>query len=167
MAKKKHPGGRPPTRYNPNYHPLLIELLARQGCTDKEAAEKLGICKKTLDNWKIKHKEFLHSIKKGKNQIDDQVENALLRRALGFEKKAIKIFHYQGKVITHEYNAYYPPEVGACCFWLKNRRRDKWKDRWDINMSGGINLMEYDIPVPEEEMKEAQRQLRLFLGMEE
>ena len=26
---------------------------------------------------------------------------------------------------------YYPPEVTACIFWLKNRRPDKWRDRQD------------------------------------
>ena len=26
-----------------------------------------------------------------------------------------------------DYIEHYPPEVGAICFWLKNRRPDKWR----------------------------------------
>jgi len=162
MAKKKHPGGRP-TRYHQTYHPKLVELLARLGFSDQEAADYLGISKATFYNWRKKYKQFLDSIKKGKDSIDDQVENALAKKALGFREKAIKIFHYQGQIITKEYEEYYPPDVGAICFWLKNRRRDRWKDRWDVNVNGDFNVMNYDIPVTDEEKKEAIEQLKLFM----
>lgn len=155
--------GRPST-YNNKLHPLIFELLARLGYTDKGAAKKLGISEKTYTNWKSKYsKELLPSIKRGKDSIDDQVESALCKRALGFEKEAVKLFQYQGKVIKEKYDEYYPPDVAACFIWLKNRRPEKWRDKKDVNVSGGFDVMKFDVPISKEEEEEARKQLRLFL----
>ncbi len=65
--------------------PLLAEGYAREGMIDVEIAAKLGINKDTLYKYQKKYPEFLESIKKGKAPVDFMVENALLKRALGYE----------------------------------------------------------------------------------
>lgn len=122
-----------PTKYNSKYHDKWGSALARLGYIDSEIAKEFGISESTITTWKAKYKSFSGALKKGKEEPDDRVENALFNRAIGFEKKAIKIFQYQGKIITKEYNEYYPPEVGAMCFWLKNRRPDKWRDKHEVH----------------------------------
>ena len=52
----------------------------------------------------------------GAENPDDLVENALLRRATGYEDAA-------GKPV--------PPDVRAAMYWLENRRPDRWKRRRD------------------------------------
>ena len=166
----KHPGGRP-TKYNEKYHPQLIQLLARLGYTDQESAEFLGICKATLDNWKCKHKEFLVSIKKGKDDIVNQIEHALYKRAVGYEFVETDI-EYETTIIeaepekvkkVKEKRKQMAPDPTSIIFSLKNLKPEKWRDKKDINMSGNFNVMNFDVPVSEEEMQEAKKQLKLFL----
>ena len=66
---------------------LLIEAWARDGLTDEQIASNMGIATSTLYNWKNEHLEILESLKKGKEVVDIQVENALLKRALGYTYK--------------------------------------------------------------------------------
>ena len=64
---------------------LKIEGWARDGLTDEQIAANMGIAVSTLNNWKNDHVEILEALKKGKEVVDRQVENALLKRALGYE----------------------------------------------------------------------------------
>lgn len=130
-----------PTRYNKKFHPKLAEYISRAGLTDKQIAEELGICERTLNNWKKDHKEFLQSIKKGKSNPDDKVESALYKRALGYdyeerclESDEIKVKHIKEGETTFKptkvrvYKKHIPPDTAACFIWLKNRRSEKWRN---------------------------------------
>ena len=63
---------------------LKIEGWARDGLTDEQIATNMGISPATLYNWKKDYLEILESLKRGKEVVDRQVENALLKRALGY-----------------------------------------------------------------------------------
>lgn len=63
---------------------LKIEGWARDGLTDEQIAEKMGICRDTLIEWKKKYSDISDTLKRGKEVVDRQVENALLKRALGY-----------------------------------------------------------------------------------
>lgn len=63
---------------------ILVEGWARDGLTDEQIAKNLGIGIRTLYEYKEKYPQFSQSLKKGKEVIDIEVENALLRRALGY-----------------------------------------------------------------------------------
>lgn len=63
---------------------LKVEGWARDGLTDEQIAENIGITAATLYDWKKKFFEFSEALKKGKEVVDRQVENALLKRALGY-----------------------------------------------------------------------------------
>ena len=64
---------------------LKIQGWARDGLTEEQIAHNMGIAVSTLGNWKKSHLEILEALKKGKEVVDIQVENALLKRALGYE----------------------------------------------------------------------------------
>lgn len=83
---------------------LLLEGWARDGLTEEQIAKNMGVSVKTLFNWKSTHLPILHALKKGKDVVDYQVENALLNSALD-------------------------GNTTAQIFWLKNRRPDKWRDK--------------------------------------
>ncbi len=142
----KHPGGRP-TKYNKNYHPLLAEYMARAGMTDVQIADKLGITKKTFYNWRTRHKEFLHSLKAGKNTPDDQVESALLKRALGYSHEEDKIFNANGKALVVPTIKHYPPDPTSMIFWLKNRRPETWRDKHEVHQTSDVIDI---VPPPED-----------------
>lgn len=112
---------------------LLLEGWARDGLTDEQIANNAGIRPRTFYEWMVKFPQMAQAIKKGKAPVDFEVENALLKRALGYDyKEIIKEIDNNGKQHVREITKHMPPDVGAAVFWLKNRRRDKWRDRPDL-----------------------------------
>jgi len=69
---------------------LKLEAWARDGLTDEQIARNIGISRSTLAEWKNKYPDISDTLKKGKEVVDIQVENALLKRALGYEYKERK-----------------------------------------------------------------------------
>lgn len=63
---------------------LKIEGWARDGLTDEQIAQNIGVTATTLYEWKKRFPEISEALKRGKEVIDRQVENALLKRALGY-----------------------------------------------------------------------------------
>ena len=69
----------------------LLEGWARDGLTDEQLAKKIGINPATLYDWKNKFSKISEALKKGKEVVDIQVENALLKRALGYDYQEQRI----------------------------------------------------------------------------
>lgn len=67
----------------------LLGGWARDGLTDEQIAHNMGISRSTLNEWKKKYPDISDTLKRGKEIVDIQVENALLRRALGYKYKEI------------------------------------------------------------------------------
>ena len=63
---------------------LQLESWARDGLTDEQIASNMGISRETLSQWKKKYSDISDTLKRGKAVVDIQVENALLKRALGY-----------------------------------------------------------------------------------
>ena len=105
---------------------ILLEGWARGGLTDEQIAKNMGIAPSTLYEWKKKSKEFSESLKKGKEVIDFEVENALLKRALGYEYEE-EI--YENGILTKKVKKHVAPDTTAQIFWLKNRKPNNWKDK--------------------------------------
>ncbi len=129
-----------PSKYNEQYHPDLIYWMAKTGLTDKQMSKELGITEKTLNNWKNTHNDFLQSLKKGKEDPDDNVEVSLYQRALGYEHKEDKIFNHNGKALIVPTIKHYPPDSTSMIFWLKNRRPERWRDKQEIEHSGNMEI---------------------------
>ena len=68
---------------------ILLEAWARNGLTNEQIAHNMGISYSTLKDWKIKHSAISATLKKGKEVVDYEVENALLKRALGYKYEEI------------------------------------------------------------------------------
>jgi len=109
---------------------ILIQGMARDGLTQQQIANNLGISIDTLIENKKKYSKFNDALKRGKEVIDFEVENALLKKALGYtitikEEKLDR----DGFVHTLEKDVHIPPDTTAQIFWLKNRKPNNWKDR--------------------------------------
>jgi len=102
-----------PTKYDPG----ILESVTNYcvlGCTDEELAEFLSISVATLNTWKQKP-EFLEAIKKGKAFADMRVANSLYQKALD-------------------------GDTTAMIFWLKNRRKEHWRDKQSHELSGSVGV---------------------------
>lgn len=105
---------------------ILLEGWARDGLTDEQIAKNIGIATSTFYEWKKKELEFSEALKKGKEVIDFEVENALLKRALGYEYEEET---YENGILTKKVKKQVAPDTTAQIFWLKNRKSNNWKDR--------------------------------------
>ena len=115
---------------------LKIEGWARDGLTDEQIAENIGIGTTTLYRWKEEFEVFRETLKKGKEVVDRQVENALFKRAVGYEyiettREAVKDPETgeTNLIVTKEVTKQVIPDTTAQIFWLKNRKPDKWRDK--------------------------------------
>lgn len=109
-----------------------IEGMARDGLTDKQMAHNIGIAESTLNEWKNRFPEFKESLKRGKEVIDREVENALLKTALGFYYTEEQVTNSGGVVTTKKYSK---PNTTAQIFWLKNRKQAEWRDKQEIEQT--------------------------------
>ena len=105
---------------------IKIQGWARDGLIDEQIAHNMGITTKTLYEWKNKYGEISEALKKGKEVIDRQVENALLKRALGY---AYDETTYEDGVETKRVTKEVAPDTTAQIFWLKNRKPAEWRDK--------------------------------------
>lgn len=98
----------------------LLEGWARDGLTDEQIAHNVGITATTLYEWKKRFPKISETLKKGKEIVDIQVENALLKSAL------------EGNIT-------------AQIFWLKNRQKSKWRDKPEDSVEkgddGGVKII--------------------------
>ena len=114
---------------------LKLEGWDRDGLVDEQIAQNIGIAASTLYEWKKQYPEISEALKKGKEVVDRQVENALLKRALGYEYDEITTeYGKEIKRVTKQV----VPDVTAQIFWLKNRKPDQWRDKQQIEHSGEI-----------------------------
>ena len=95
---------------------LLLQGWARDGLTDEQIAHNMGINVATLYRWKNEHSEIRDVLKKTKEVVDREVENALFKKAI------------EG-------------DTTAMIFWLKNRRPNDWRDKRETALSGAVQTV--------------------------
>lgn len=148
-------GRRGRDKYHTHVEPklLLVEAWARDGLTEELTAAKLGVAYSTFRTYKEKYPALLAALKKGQEIADVEVENALFKRAIGYQYDEVtreprqvidedgqpKIEMIETKRITKEVQ----PDVTAQIFWLKNRRPEIWRDKKDVdaNLQGGLTVL--------------------------
>lgn len=116
----------------------LIRSWSRDTFSKSEIANRIGISPSTLNEWCEKYEEIDEAIRTTREIVDYQVENALLKAALGYKTKEIKVTVGK-KVINGETvellkettTKEVAPNVNAAIFWLNNRKFDEWKRNRD------------------------------------
>lgn len=114
---------------------------ARDGLTEPQICQNMGIGISTLTEWKTKFPAIAASIKKGREPVDIQVENALLRRALGYdyEETITEVEDLGGgktKKHVRKVTKHVPADTTAQIFWLKNRKPKQWREK----MEAAVNV---------------------------
>lgn len=85
----------------------LVKMWARNGLTDDEIAEKLGISRDRFYYYKKHFSDFSDALKENKEYADLQVEQALFKAAMD-------------------------GNVTAMIFWLKNRKGNSWREKPEL-----------------------------------
>ena len=121
-----------------------VKNFAAIGLIGKQIAQNIGINHTTLYDWMQKFPELAEAIRDGRKVMDEQVENSLLKRALGyqFEEKFWGNNQDGEMVVVKKVLKYQAPDVTAQIFWLKNRQPKLWRDKVEIQSehSGTISV---------------------------
>lgn len=108
---------------------IKLEGWARDGLTDEQIAVNIGVNRDTLYRWKKAYPDFFDALKRGKEVVDRQVENALLKRALGYTYDEVT---FEDGVEVKRVRKQVVPDTTAQIFWLKNRKPEDWRDKREI-----------------------------------
>ena len=126
---------------------LKVQGWARDGLSNEQIAHNIGINKDTLYEWQKRFSDFSDALKKGKEVVDREVENALLKRAMGYEYDEVTQEPVTDKDtgvtemrVTKRVTKQIVPDVTAQIFWLKNRKPQEFRDKHDVDLSGHVEL---------------------------
>lgn len=145
VNKETPPKGRP-TKYNPVYHIIMGESLARNGLTNEQIAEKMEVATSTMTLWMKEYPLFSDAIRKGREEPDDLVEKSLFRLATGYrhcvqKPMVVSVGNNAGsEVQIVDFEEAIAPNPTAMIFWLKNRRPEKWRDKQEIEQVGALEI---------------------------
>ena len=135
-------------KYQTHVEPYLkdIEHWCRDGRTEDEIRRRLGVAMSTFSTYKNQYPELSEVLKRGKAEADYEVEDALFKRAIGYEFEEITservynerteewVLEETKRVLKKQ-----APDTTAAIFWLKNRKPQVWRDKQDVEHSGGMN----------------------------
>lgn len=126
---------------------IKVQGWARDGLSNEQIAHNMGINKDTLYTWQRRFPDFSDALKKSKEVVDREVENALLKRAMGYETVEEIEEPVEDKEtgetqmrVTKRVKKQIAPDVTAQIFWLKNRKPEEFRDKRDVGFSGHVEL---------------------------
>lgn len=120
-----------------------IQGWARDGLIEKQIAKNMGVAESTLRGWKNRFPEIAEALRKGKEVVDREVENALYKRALGYWVTETETTTYSdGTTKTTEKRRHIVPDTTAQIFWLKNRKPDQWREKNDLTLTPSNGVLE-------------------------
>lgn len=131
--KRKNPMGRP-SKWNPAFTEQ-VRKLCLLGATIPEIADFFEVNPDTIHEWMKTHSDFSEAIKAGRAIADSNVANRLYQRAMGFEHDSEEIKTVGSRVVRVPVRKIYPPDTVAAIFWLKNRQKDKWRDKIEQDLT--------------------------------
>lgn len=135
--------GKKPTVFDEKVRPHLKKIRGwrREGLTEKQIAERLGIGYSTLSKYKNSSIELVEALKEGKEELVVRLEDSLYKVALGTsvveEKTVTTTREYKdGTSVTNTETTRYvkqlAPNVVALIFALKNLVPEKWRDNPEV-----------------------------------
>jgi len=152
------------TKYRPDFPERVEYMLKWKGLTNEQAAKELGISKNTFYKYLDRYDDFHDAVKRGNEGIIKQLENALFKRAVGYEysEKTLEIKDLITGQTTHKKTVKkeLPPSETAAIFLLTNKLNERYKRNPDLYQEDNslqsvdfkyINVNEYSI-IPEIEL---------------
>lgn len=117
----------------------MVRWMSRDGLTDEQMAEKLGISARQLYRWYRDYPELRQSKEEGAETADYKVEDSLYKLACGHTvTDTEKIVTKDGTMRVKQIEREIPPNATAAVFWLKNRKPGKWRDVRQVDMQAEV-----------------------------
>jgi len=136
------------TRGRPTLYKAENAELARKFCmlgaTNEDLARCFEVSRSTIDHWIDTIPEFAEGTRRGRDLADAAVIQKLYSRAMGFTMEIKKHVLYRGELREIPMTLYYPPDIQACIFWLRNRRRRDWQEKGKAAQDDGPTISELE-----------------------
>lgn len=120
---------------------ILVAKWRRDGAEINEIADKLGISRTTVFKYQNDYADFANALKKGKEIVDSEVENSLIKECIGYtyeetittttavvDKETGQITSLE-RIETRKTTKYARPSATAIAYYLNNRLPNKWKNK--------------------------------------
>ncbi len=126
----------------------LVEKLSSLGLTREEMRAVTGLSKKQFE-WRMRtDKRFADIVKSGRQEANRLVEQALFRRAIGYQVESTEVHEYYDsndrvlnkkkvKKVQH-----IPPDTKAALEWLYNRDPERWKKALQLDVKNSLSFVE-------------------------
>jgi hypothetical protein len=124
-----------PSKYKPECAEQAYKLCLL-GATNDDLANFFEVATSTVDKWIAEIEEFSGSVKRGREIADSEVADRLFKRATGYEHPEDDIRAVNGQIVITPTVKRYAPDTTAAIFWLKNRQRDRWRDKQEHEHTG-------------------------------
>jgi hypothetical protein len=122
-----------------------IRYFASKGYTNRQMAKKFHVHVSTFTRWLEDKPDVLEAYQAGKDEINQQIEQAFAKLATGFSHPDVEVYVYRGQPIVIPIEKYYPPNAYAAYKWLTMQAKDKWNDSQKIDVTHNINVSEVDM----------------------
>ena len=127
-----------PTRFEPEMCEQAHNYCLL-GATNDELADFLHVSPSTIDRWIAERADFGDAVRRGRVFADSRVARGLYDRAIGYERTIERAVVVGGELKPVTSTVHYPPNVQACVFWLRNRRRGTWRDAPTVPSPNGLD----------------------------
>lgn len=152
----------------------LVRGWCRRGLTKEQVAENLGISVQSYDNYVKRYEDFADAVSEGAAELEMHIENALVKRALGYSYKEVTrerkliLNPETGEeeyklVVTKSVTKHVTPDVGAQQYYLEHRAPKRWErvpqtyiDSVQVNADIKSIAELLSNPVPERQMGDEQ-----------
>ena len=132
-AKVAKRGGYKPKMYTPENVAKAIQMVEEFAATEDQLGRILGVSRFTIRNWREKKPEFKKALQAAKDVYNSRHgENALVKRALGYEWTQQKTTIEKGVKKTTVTTIHVPPDPTCLKFLLTNRSSDRWRNTIDV-----------------------------------
>ena len=116
----------------------LVVGWCRRGLTNEQVADNLGISLQSFNNYMKRYEEFADAVDRGREPCEIHIENALVKRALGYSYKEVtrerKLVRNPETgedeyklVVTKTVTKHVIPDVGAQQYYLEHRAPKRWE----------------------------------------
>lgn len=133
------------------------------GASRKDLCVFLKISLKTLENW-LKKPEFFEAVEEAKQDfratVEKKIVQSLARAAIGYDYEQVSEKTVKGVIVeVTKKNMHVTPNVGAGIFLLTNIAPERWKNRQNKEVSGGVEVKGLNVEVIDEGAKQALKEI--------
>lgn len=118
----------------------LARKFCMLGATNEVLAACFEVSRSTIDNWIATIPEFAEGVRQGRDEADLAVVEKLFSRAMGYTYETQKVLVCRGEPVTVPHTVHYPPDIRACIFWLRNRRRGQWLEKTEPRQEKPLDI---------------------------